>query len=426
MKHKQFSPAPNIPSCSSEHPGPTSSSIKYDCSATTHIRDLLEQNAKSRKILYTKLDANIIPLHTELLSMVRIIRIILCNDLVSSMLNDNIYPTTNEKKELACKIISVFPILTSTKISENAPDYSLFFWKNSGKGPGHAHSGLIHTHLRNACKLLSPSKKKHSRRPKTSKASNVSSEIISLSEECAQLEATPANFNNISKLMADAQPFHNLLINGKKTVTDILNVLPHYKSYNGAMIRKAYERMNPNYDAESDLKKVLCLGLILEGGTFKKVQDDHVRGCLRIMAQLSRKGVRKPRIIMPLEVEEELAAPLIRWIGESPSALAVQLGTYAAYAVEHGEPVPPHIVNQGDVFMMFVQGHIISLGTNSVQAIDTFVKSFCVFNCKVPATIIKLVELIEVLSYKVKNDSSRLSVNQLVHKMRESITAHDL
>ncbi|XP_065077923.1 uncharacterized protein LOC135701150 [Ochlerotatus camptorhynchus] len=162
--------------------------------------------------------------------------------------------------------------------------------------------------------------------------------------------------------MADIQPFHNQLIHGKKTVTAILQVLPHYTSYNGSMIRKAYERMNPGYDSESDLRKIFSLDLMLESGTFTDVRDDHVRGCLRIMGQLSRKGVRKPPNVMPLGVEEELAAPLIRWIDESPSALALQMGKYAAYAVLHNAPVPPHIVNQGNVYMMFIEGHIFFLG----------------------------------------------------------------
>ncbi|XP_065094525.1 uncharacterized protein LOC135715041 [Ochlerotatus camptorhynchus] len=182
--------------------------------------------------------------------------------------------------------------------------------------------------------------------------------------------------------MADIQPFHNLLIHGKKTVTAILQVLPHYTSYNGFMIRKAYERMNPGYDSESDLRKIFSLGLMLESGTLTEVRDDHVRGCLRIMGQLSRKGVKKPPNVMPLGVEEELAAPLIRWIGESPSTLAIQMGKYAAYAVLHNAPVRPHIVNQGNVYMMFIEGHIFSLGTSSVQAVDTFVKIFSVFNLR--------------------------------------------
>lgn len=32
------------------------------------------------------------------------------------------------------------------------------------------------------------------------------------------------------------------------------------------------------------------------------------------MAQLSRRGLKKQPVIMPLSVEDELASPLVRWI----------------------------------------------------------------------------------------------------------------
>ncbi|XP_062557056.1 uncharacterized protein LOC134221906 [Armigeres subalbatus] len=372
--------APASSSSSSQKSKATPLSADELRAATTkQMRELLERNTKFRKILYTKLDSNIVPTHKELLLMVRI----LCDDLVSRMLDNKGYPTTTDKKKLACDIIATFPILKLTRARENAPDYSLFFWINGGKEAGNPHSGLIHTHLRNASRLISPSKKKYTRKSKLSEAYSVPSEIIAMSVECAQLEATPANFRSISQMMADTQLFHNLLIKEKKTVTEVLQALPHYKSYNGAMIRKAYERMNPRYNSESDLKSVFALGLMLNNDTFLEVKDDHIRGCLRILMQLSRKGVRKPRNVDTLGVEEELASPLVRWIPESQTALAVQLGKYAAYAVEHGEPIPPHIINQGDVFMLFIEGHIICLGTCSVQAID-FRETFQCAHYKIP------------------------------------------
>ena len=33
------------------------------------------------------------------------------------------YPTFEEKKELAIRIIDTFPLLKNTKVAENAPDY---------------------------------------------------------------------------------------------------------------------------------------------------------------------------------------------------------------------------------------------------------------------------------------------------------------
>ncbi|XP_065090826.1 uncharacterized protein LOC135711797 [Ochlerotatus camptorhynchus] len=185
--------------------------------------------------------------------------------------------------------------------------------------------------------------------------------------------------------MIEIQPLHNMLINSKKGVPAIkVQVLPNFRSYNGAMIRQAYERMNPRYYREANVKKVFSLGLILENQTFTVVQDEHVRGCLRIMGRLSRKGVKKLPVVMSLEVEEELASPLIRFIPDSPSALAEQLARYAAYDIENFQKVPPHLINQGESFMIYAEGQIILLGTCLVQAIDTFVKFFNVFNYKVP------------------------------------------
>lgn len=66
---------------------------------------------------------------------------------------------------------------------------------------------------------------------------SVSSEIVALSEQCAQDEATSANFINIARMMIEIQPLHNMLINSKKGVPAILQVLPHFRSYNGAMVR---------------------------------------------------------------------------------------------------------------------------------------------------------------------------------------------
>ncbi|XP_062556603.1 uncharacterized protein LOC134221428 [Armigeres subalbatus] len=235
-----------------------------------------------------------------------------------------------------------------TKITEDAPDYSYFFWKYSGKGPGNGHSGLIFSHLRNASKSISPSKRKFTHRAKKNDIVSISSEIVGLSEQCAQIEATSANFMNITRMMITIQPLHNMLIDSKKGVSSILQVLPHYKSYNGAMIRQAYERMNPSFFKEADLRKLFSLGLMLEKDTYAMVHDDHIRGCLRIMGRLTRKGVKKLRPVIEVEPEEELASPLIRFISESPSALAEQLARYAAYDFENDQKVPPHLINQDE------------------------------------------------------------------------------
>ncbi|XP_055525219.1 uncharacterized protein LOC129718453 [Wyeomyia smithii] len=95
---------------------------------------------------------------------------------------------------------------------------------------------------------------------------------------------------------------------------EIFAVFPHLKSYNGVMIQKTYERMNPTLDRESNQKKVLVRGLLIENETLATVGDDNLRGCLRILVPLSRKGVKSQAGIECLSAEEPIAAPLVRWI----------------------------------------------------------------------------------------------------------------
>lgn len=172
---------------------------------------------------------------------------------------------------------------------------------------------------------------------------------------------------------------------------------------------------------------------------------DHIRGCLRIMGRLTRKGVKKLRPVIEVEPEEELASPLIRFISvrnhitlsyvyritnilyftqESPSALAEQLARYAAYDFENDQKVPPHLINQDESYMIYAEEQVFLLGADAVQAIDTFIKFFCVFNHKVPASLVKLVELIEIISYRVKQNSCRRHVNELCAKLMEFMNAN--
>ncbi|KXJ69018.1 hypothetical protein RP20_CCG000500 [Aedes albopictus] len=227
------------------------------------------------------------------------------------------YPTFDQKMTLAQKIVDEFPILKNTRITEDSPDCSFFFWKNGGRGPKNEHTGLIHTHLRNECKNISPSKKKYTRAAKKQLITTVPSEVIEKAQRSAQVEATSSNFNCISRNMAETHDLLLMLLDAHKPVYEILNVFPHLKSYNGMMIQKAYERLVPNYNKESNLKQLLARGLLYENGSFGSCSDAHVRGCLRILLKLTRRGVRKTiHTIEPdsTDTEQELAAPVVRFI----------------------------------------------------------------------------------------------------------------
>ncbi|XP_062551511.1 uncharacterized protein LOC134216681 [Armigeres subalbatus] len=384
--------------------------------SVAQIRERLESDNKFRRILYTKLDANVVPTHTELLKMVRL----LCRDMVWKLVNNQEYPTFNEKKGLAKQIVDAFPILRNTKMSENAPDYSLFFWRNGGNKPGAEHSGLIQSHLRNACKDIPSDRRKFVHR-KSNTMTSITPDGIQKAQEVACVDPISSNFHNILRVMNETHELLTMCLRDKKRVADILSLFPHLKAYNGVMIQKAYERINVNYNKSSHLKQIFSRGLMLENDNFNAVHDDNLRGCLRILMVLGKRGTRKPIGVETLEIEEQIAAPLIRWIPDHGTALAEQLAKYVGLNVTH--KVEPHLITNNENYYIYLEGEIIDCGKSSIQAIDVFIKTFCVFGIPVPATIRKLVEFFEIVSYKIKANSRTVGVKRLVSLFAESLTA---
>ncbi|XP_065080134.1 uncharacterized protein LOC135702982 [Ochlerotatus camptorhynchus] len=381
------------------------------------IRQILESNSKFRKILFSKLDAGIVPPHNGLLLMVR--------TLCEGMFAGQQYPTTDQKLALAIKIIDAFPVLKKTKLSEVSPDYSFFFWKNGGKGPGHEHSGVIQTHTRNVCKNVSPSKKKFTRKPKNKQVINVSSEIVEMAQEMAQIEATSSSFNNIARSMAETHDLLIMMLDAKSKTFEILNVFPHFRSYNGMIIQKAYERLMPSYNKESNLKQVFARGLLVNRGTFSTFLDDNVRGCLRILVSLTRRGVRKSSLEESTDIEAELAAPIIRCITDAETALQEQLMKYVAWNVDANVDVAPHLIFNGNNYFIYVDAQLIHGGIDSIRALDTLFKVFTVFNIRPPAEVQKIIDFIEIICYGIKTTSTRQMVNRLVSSFKESIHADE-
>ncbi|XP_021694324.1 uncharacterized protein LOC110674336 [Aedes aegypti] len=342
--------------------------------------------------------------------------------MVSKLLNEKIYPSTEEKKALAKLVIETFPILASTKITENSPDHSYFFWRNGGKGPNHEHSGLIHTHLRNKAKKLKAEDRKYTHKKKADKVSSIPTGIVELAEECAHKEATAANFNTIVKFMDKTHTLHIMMLQDKKPFDFILQTFPHFKSFDGLLIQKAYERMTPNYDKNSNLVPVFVRGLMIEPEMFSAIPDDNLRGCLRILLHLKHRGLksqeRGPN--NGLSVEEQLAADLIRFVPDTETSMEEQLARYVAY---NHEPVAPHMICKGGEYHLFIQGHLVKCGDSSVQAVDVLFKSFAVFRLPVPPVLQKLHDLIEISCYKVKQHSTRQIVNKLCATIQESCKA---
>ncbi|XP_062554122.1 uncharacterized protein LOC134219416 [Armigeres subalbatus] len=410
------------PDPSTSQSGPSHRALVPSSESVT-LRQNLERDAICRGILYKKIDAGIIPNHKELLSMVRT----LYNGMASKLLNENIYPSTEENKNLVKKIIETFPLLAATKLIDNSPDYSYFFWKNAGKGPNHEHSGLIHTHMRNRAKKLKPEEKKYIHKKKGEKICNVSDEIMELAGECSQKDGTAANFNVIIKYMEQTHSLYLMMIQNKKGFQLILQTFPHFKSFYGVMIQKTYERITPNYDRDCMLARVFARGLMFDQDMFVGVQDDNLRGCLRVMVMLTRRGVKhqNKNIDNSLNIEHQLASDLIRFVPETESSIGEQLARYVAYYHEQHAPVAPHIICKGTEYFLFIAGELIECGESSVQALDVFFKCFIVFDIPVPSPLQKLHDLVEISCYKVRKHSTRQSVNRLCGMLLESCKAEE-
>lgn len=78
----------------------------------------------------------------------------------------------------------------------------MFFWKNGGRGPGYEPGyGLIQSHIRNACKQLSPKHKKFVHKKKPKQIDNVPIDIVQKAQDCSCKDPVSTNFNFILKCM---------------------------------------------------------------------------------------------------------------------------------------------------------------------------------------------------------------------------------
>nr|XP_029717847.1 uncharacterized protein LOC115260729 [Aedes albopictus] len=123
-----------------------------------NLRAILVNGVAFRNIVYNELDQNIVPKVKHLHEMVRI----LCGRFEKAIYDQQGYPSTNDQWQLAKQIVRAFPQLKTTRINENAPDESAFFWWQSGNNSGD-HSGYIYHRVRNIAKRVPKELKKYSR-----------------------------------------------------------------------------------------------------------------------------------------------------------------------------------------------------------------------------------------------------------------------
>ncbi|XP_058448992.1 uncharacterized protein LOC131428951 [Malaya genurostris] len=272
------------------------------------LREILECNKKFRSILYEKLDAQIIPTDTEIKLMIRI----LCATMVERLMHDSMYPTWQQKQELALKILEEFPHLETTRVSENAPKESYFFWRNGGLSRGQ-HTGLIETRVSKMRKDVLPENRQFRRTKK---------ETIVLKDGCVQLAAflsgllpTPANARQISEGMIQTTDLHKLLLQKSKS-NEIVSTFPHLLSYEGEMVIQAFDRIHEkNIQDTGDLKMLLRAGILFDNSSWNMIQDDFIKGALRLMKKISNKGIKRTTgMENNASMEEITAAPIIKWI----------------------------------------------------------------------------------------------------------------
>ncbi|XP_055587210.1 uncharacterized protein LOC129739728 [Uranotaenia lowii] len=166
-----------------------------DAENISPIRIKLQRNSRfAQNVLYKKLDKQLPLDHKELCHMVRI----LCDDWKNRVFLQN-YPTTAEQQEMAQQILNAFPYLRNTP----GNDSTTLFSKNSGKGTGHRHSGIIHNFFRNLCHHVPAESKKFTRSPKPG---ILSEEIANYATNLSLIEGTAENFSYIKEDMAKCLP----------------------------------------------------------------------------------------------------------------------------------------------------------------------------------------------------------------------------
>ncbi|XP_058838494.1 uncharacterized protein LOC131694093 isoform X3 [Topomyia yanbarensis] len=354
-----------------------------------NLRSILINDIKFRHIVYNKLDKMILPNDAELWWMIRI----LCASFERLIYDKKGYPTCDEQCRLAKTIIRTFPVLKKSRVNDNAPSESAFFWWHSGneKGP---HSGYIYHRVRNMIKALPKELKKYRRMPECAVADSVSNSILEKATQLSTIMASVENYTEIKQGMDECFPLHQLLLKERKGTKAIIQTLPHITSFKGRMIHDAFYRLNPVVAKDIDFTPILSQGLLLVPNSFREVEDVYLRGLLRIFSSLSRKGINESGNKVWDSIEQLYAAPIIQW--------TQNLSEYLALAGE-----VPHLICEAEMFKMgtysiAMDGVIVMTDSSFRNIVDIFFKAFSVFGTQVPTRLQMLDDLLCILVYKTK------------------------
>ncbi|XP_055527428.1 uncharacterized protein LOC129720040 [Wyeomyia smithii] len=332
---------------------------------------------------------------------------------------DKRYPSWQQKKDLAIKIIEEFSQLEKTRINPDSPEESFFFWRQSGKEHG-CHSGIIETRVENMRKDILPENRLFRRvRPKKIIVPETSNETAAL---LAALSATAQNAKYISDSMAECTEIHQWILNKKSenNTQEILEVFPHLLNYNGLLvlhIQQAYERIHTSYNTTADLKSFLSLAVLLDENCWLSVEDSNLKGLLIFKKKLGNRGVKRVADTNEqLSMEELLAWPLIRWMKSNGDPENVQVDIYKSNKTD------PHILcigekqSRGNMYLIFYS-YSISCGNSSLQAIEVFFKSFSVLGIPIPLQLKKIHDFLSIKLWKTLSSTISVTVQRLISKI---------
>ncbi|XP_055524976.1 uncharacterized protein LOC129718326 isoform X1 [Wyeomyia smithii] len=287
------------------------------------------------------------------------------------------------------------------------------------------HSGMIYHRIRNIIKKLPPEMRKYQRSKSVNKTTSIPTELLSKAEVLRTLDATKNDKKRICQEMEACFPLLKFLLNAKKSATEIHQMFPHLSAYNGYMIRKSFTQLFPCCEPEPDFKGVLSKCLLYSSSKFMQVEDEYIKGFLRMFSSMPMRGLRR-RIDGTLSIsEEQLASPFIRWLAPNIS-IAEDLKTYK----ESLQNEQPHVVcsampfKAGPLFVIINRNICIDVQC-SIHAIDTLFKSFAVFGIEIPVHMRMMMDFLACVLYKNMSHSSRATVNRLVAAFYEATKAED-
>lgn len=382
------------------------------------IQSILAKDLKFQKTLTNYLNCGLVPDGKKLLQMNRILTDHFFGHM---MFREKRYPTWQQKHELAVHILDEFPHLKHTRVTENAPPESYFFWVHGGMNTG-SHTGIIESRVSNMRKEVSPEDRKFLRGKK--KKIVIDDEQINIAAHVSALSAIPANAKQIAEGMSLAHNLLEVLLQDKTSnaFQNIIDRFPHFLSFEGEMIIQAFDRIRGQVAIGPSLNALLRTGLLCDKSSWSEVEDDVLRGTLRLMKTLSNKGIKRTPSTQNATISEMAAEPLIKWINFPHR----ECGFDERLAVKHTScsTMSPHIVCVADSFKrgsyyVTIEASVIACGTNFERAIEVLFKSFVVFGIEVPPLLRKLDAMISTNVWGSKAGTRYKSVTELTSRFRE-------